>query len=94
MLFVKTKKSIIEVKAGDSGVTLEGSPFEDSIIGGAGADTIVGGDGNDTIVGGGAADSISGGDGNDVLEVGAGDTVFWRCGNRHNSPRFVSTGCR
>ncbi|MEL6494789.1 MAG: hypothetical protein AAFQ41_06655 [Cyanobacteria bacterium J06623_7] len=69
------QKSIIEVEAGDSGVTIEGSPFDDSIIGGDGEDTIVGGAGNDTIIGGGAIDSISGGDGNDVLEIGSGDSV-------------------
>jgi Ca2+-binding RTX toxin-like protein len=53
---------------------LEGSNFNDSLTGTAGADTLLGGEGNDTLNGGAGADSLVGGSGNDSYVVdNAGD---------------------
>ncbi len=52
---------------------LQGSEFDDLLIGGAGPDHIMAGDGNDIVRGNGGDDSIGGGDGDDTIDGGAGD---------------------
>lgn len=55
---------------------VDGSSFDDTLIGDGGANTLNGGNGDDTLKGGGGADVLSGGMGNDVLMGGAGaDTM-------------------
>lgn len=60
------QRSIIEVQTGDTGVSITGSPFDDSITGGAGNDSIVGGEGNDFLEIG-SGDTVSSGAGNDSI---------------------------
>jgi Ca2+-binding RTX toxin-like protein len=61
------------------------TPFNDSVVGGAGSDTVNGGAGDDTIDGGEGDDSLVGGDGNDSLVGGTnsplGDTLVGGLGN-------------
>jgi Ca2+-binding RTX toxin-like protein len=57
----------------DLGGTLNGTKYNDKLVGGAGDDTLNGGDGNDMLVGGPGNDKLFGGNGNDVLIGGAGD---------------------
>ena len=76
------QRSLIEVEAGDAGVSITSGPFEDTIIGGAGNDSIDGGDGSDSIVGGEGSDSIVGGEGHDTIVGGSGnDTIVGGGGN-------------
>ena len=51
---------------------LQGSEFDDLLIGGAGPDHIMAGDGNDIVRGNGGDDSIGGGDGDDTIDGGPG----------------------
>lgn len=72
---------------------LEGSAFNDILIGNNGVNTLLGGDGDDYLSGGGGADTlygnagndeIHGGDRNDVLVGGAGnDILYGDAGNDH-----------
>jgi len=50
---------------------IQGSAFNDTLIGDGGANTLAGGPGADTLVGAGGNDILFGGDGNDVLIGGA-----------------------
>jgi serralysin len=59
----------------NAGQTINGTPNNDSLLGGAGDDTINGFAGNDTIDGGAGADSMVGGSGDDLYFVSAGDLV-------------------
>lgn len=57
----------------------EGTPGDDTLVGGVGNDTLQGGGGNDSINGDEGDDSIDGGDGNDTLHGdGGNDTLI--CG--------------
>ena len=58
------------------GLTLEGTPGSDVLVGGEGNDTIDGGRGDDTLYGNGGDDVMVGGAGNDVMVGGAGDDLF------------------
>ncbi|HEV2897750.1 MAG TPA: hypothetical protein VGX71_07945 [Pseudaminobacter sp.] len=51
---------------------ISGTPFDDTLDGGAGRDQLFGGAGADTIVGGAGADRIRGDTGDDILNGGAG----------------------
>jgi Ca2+-binding RTX toxin-like protein len=64
--------------------SLEGSAFDDVLIGNPQANTIAGGAGNDTIRGGGGRDELRGGEGSDGCQGAKGRTVS--CG-RERSPR-------
>jgi Ca2+-binding RTX toxin-like protein len=55
---------------------LVGSPFDDTIYGGAGDDTLLGGAGNDTIRDWRGNNTLLGGLGNDTLTGGAGDDTL------------------
>lgn len=77
----KDQRSLIEVQAGDLGVSILGGQFDDTIIGGEGNDSINGSlgndvleglDGDDTVVGGSGDDTIIGGAGRDSLVGGFG----------------------
>lgn len=50
---------------------LEGSPFDDNLIGSSGPDVIRGGDGNDTIQGLGGGDTLDGGAGSNTVSYAA-----------------------
>jgi Ca2+-binding RTX toxin-like protein len=64
------------IAANPASQTLNGTDFDDIILGGGGTDTINGGLGNDTLDGGTGGDTINGNDGNDVITGGAGnDTI-------------------
>jgi VCBS repeat-containing protein len=52
--------------------SVQGSNFNDTLIGGAGNESFLGGSGNDTISGGGGSDTITGQGGNDTIDGGAG----------------------
>lgn len=61
---------------------VEGSNFNDELIGGNSADNLAGQGGDDKIVGGNAADTLDGGAGNDFLEGGNdNDTLLGGAGN-------------
>jgi Ca2+-binding RTX toxin-like protein len=66
----------IEVINGGSGLVINGTAGDDSLVGTPGNDSINGLDGNDTIDGGAGADSMVGGNGDDVYYVdNPGDVV-------------------
>ena len=75
----------------DPGVTLYGTPGDDTLTGGggddyldggAGNDVLYGGAGNDTLYGGAGNDTLYGGDGNDYLDGGDGaDSMVGGRGN-------------
>uniref|UniRef100_UPI00260C08C0 calcium-binding protein n=2 Tax=unclassified Novosphingobium TaxID=2644732 RepID=UPI00260C08C0 len=50
---------------------LEGSAFDDVLIGGVSADILIGGAGNDTLFGGAGADTLEGGSGFDAVDYSA-----------------------
>lgn len=52
---------------------LEGSAFDDTLIGNGAANTLIGSDGADELVGGAGSDSLSGGSGADTFVFGVGD---------------------
>jgi len=65
--------------------SVQGSAYDDSLLGDSsanglygedGSDTIFAGGGNDTVFGGNGIDSLAGGSGNDWLDFGAGDERF------------------
>jgi Ca2+-binding RTX toxin-like protein len=56
--------------------TINGTAFQDVIIGGNAANTINGGDGNDYLSGGAGSDTLVGGLGNDTLVGGTGSDTF------------------
>ena len=60
-----------------SGLSVYGTPGDDSLAGGAGKDSLYGGDGDDTLSGGGGADWLYGDYGNDDLQGGAGNDWLW-----------------
>jgi len=64
---------------GLAGVTLNGGPGDDLLIGSRGADSLFGGDGDDTLRGADGNDTLDGGLGADTLDGGPGiDTAnFW-----------------
>ncbi|MEN9897114.1 MAG: hypothetical protein RLZZ66_763 [Pseudomonadota bacterium] len=55
---------------------VEGSNFNDTLIGGDGSDHIQGGEGSDSISGGAGDDFLSGDRGNDTLEGGDGNDIY------------------
>jgi len=59
--------------ADGSGLRINGSAGDDSIIGSAGADVLIGGAGNDDLRGKGGNDTLRGGDGDDKLSGGSGN---------------------
>ena len=59
---------------------LEGSAFNDLLVGTAAANVLKGGGGSDRIYGQGGNDTLEGGDGNDVLYGRIGDTVIGGAG--------------
>ncbi|MFZ1553215.1 MAG: response regulator [Anaerolineae bacterium] len=56
---------------------VNGSAFDDVIVGDGNANILSGGNGNDTMAGGAGADTINGGNGNDLLDGDAGDDVIY-----------------
>lgn len=60
----------------DSIEAIQGSSFDDGIVGNAGNNTLFGGDGEDGIFGGDGDDTIIGGRGNDSLRGGEGNDLF------------------
>jgi Ca2+-binding RTX toxin-like protein len=54
---------------------LEGSAFDDTLIGNGGPNEINGGAGNDTLIGGGGRDTLNGGEGSDACSGAKGRTV-------------------
>ena len=54
---------------------VQGSNFDDTIIGDAGNEVLGGGTGNDAINGGGGSDAITGGVGNDIIDGGDGGDI-------------------
>ena len=56
---------------------VNGSPFDDVIVGDGNANTLNGGNGNDTMAGGAGADTINGSNGNDLLDGDAGNDVIY-----------------
>lgn len=60
----------------DSIEAIQGSSFDDGIVGDAANNTLFGGDGEDGIFGGDGDDIIIGGAGNDSLRGGAGNDIF------------------
>ena len=81
----------LDIKLGDTGESIDGTIYNDTITGGDGNDTINGGNGDDTLSdgigedtmsGGDGADIISGGTGDDTIDGGAGnDTYIWNLGD-------------
>ncbi|MDD2894211.1 MAG: calcium-binding protein, partial [Halothiobacillaceae bacterium] len=67
---------------------VNGSNYNDNLIGTAGADWIDGGVGNDTLTGSAGNDTIIGGTGSDVLAGGAGDDTFLINGSDTAYDRF------
>jgi Ca2+-binding RTX toxin-like protein len=65
----------IVVEDGSSGQTINGTPGNDSLVGGDGNDTISGFGGNDTLDGGAGIDNLNGGLGNDTYIVSEEDDV-------------------
>ncbi|WP_269769733.1 cadherin domain-containing protein [Flavisphingomonas formosensis] len=66
----------------NTGVTLTGNEFDNTISGAAGDDTLYGMAGNDTLNGNAGGDTLYGGDGNDNLNGGDGiDTLEGGAGN-------------
>lgn len=62
----------VVVSALDGADHIKGTPFNDTIDGGAGRDQLFGRDGADKLMGGDGADWLNGGDGNDRIDGGAG----------------------
>ena len=70
--------TLIDTAALGAGVTLTGTPGNDTLNGGVGDDTISGLAGNDTLNGNGGNDILNGGAGNDTIDGGSGtDTVTY-----------------
>ena len=57
------------------GVTLNGTPGNDNLVGGTGDDTLNGVGGNDQLQGGVGSDRLNGGPGNDTLDGGPGTDI-------------------
>jgi Ca2+-binding RTX toxin-like protein len=55
---------------------LEGSDFNDTLLGDSGANVLLGRDGNDVLDGRGGSDTINGGDGVDILRGGGGADIL------------------
>jgi Ca2+-binding RTX toxin-like protein len=62
---------------GGSGQTINGTPNNDSLVGGSGNDTINGLAGNDTLVGLAGDDVLDGGPGADSMDGGLGNDTFY-----------------
>ena len=60
----------------DTGLTDDGEPGDDTLLGGAGDDVILGKDGNDTIDGGDDNDFADGGAGDDIIDGGQGVDIL------------------
>jgi hypothetical protein len=60
----------------ESGISIAGTPFNDSYVGSSYGDTIAGGAGNDTILGGAGNDMLLGGAGDDTLQGQAGSDIL------------------
>ena len=72
----------LDIKLGDTGESIDGTIYNDTITGGDGNDTINGGNGDDTLSGGIGEDTMSGGDGADIISGGTGDdTIDGGAGN-------------
>jgi Ca2+-binding RTX toxin-like protein len=72
---------------------VEGSDFNDTLIGGDGSDHIQGGAGSDSINGGLGADFIVGGQGSDTIDGGAGyDMISYHNFDYQNPSRTSSVG--
>ncbi len=76
---INSVEDIIATRANDtlnsgniSGITLNASAGDDTVIGGAGTQTLFGGSGNDDITDGSGNDSVDGGSGNDTLSLISG----------------------
>ncbi len=68
--------------AGDGDDILQGTLWNETLIGGNGNDVIYAGDGNDTVNGGADQDTLYGGSGNDTLNGGDGaDSLFGDVGD-------------
>ncbi len=61
--------------------TLLGGAANETLEGGAGEDTLSGGDGNDSLLGGDGNDTLDGGSGTNTLEGGAGDDAYYVYGS-------------
>lgn len=57
-------------------ITIIGTDFADTIVGGPGDEFIFGGAGNDILNGAGGNDYLVGGHGNDVIDGGSGDDII------------------
>jgi len=60
----------------NAGQTVNGTPGNDLLLGGAGNDTLIGGAGDDTLNGGAGNDILIGGPGADILTGGDGSDIF------------------
>ena len=79
---INLSQSALDIELGDTGESIDGTIYNDTITGGDGNDTINGGNGDDTLSGGIGEDTISGGDGADIISGGAGDdTIDGGAGN-------------
>ena len=67
---------------------IEGTPFDDEVMGSEGDDYILAGAGNDKVDGGKGNDVIAGGIGSDLLNGGAGDDIFLIDGINKGYDRF------
>ncbi|MCX7707476.1 MAG: putative Ig domain-containing protein [Anaerolineae bacterium] len=66
----------LQLKAMQTGVTLQAGPGGERLYGTAAADALTGGAGNDHLMGGAGNDVLEGGAGDDVLEGGAGADTY------------------
>lgn len=71
-------------------IIFEGTPADETVIGGGGNDTLTGGEGDDTIDGGSGSDTLEGGDGDDNLFGGSGNDAIE--GGAGNDNLFGGTG--